>query len=94
MLGTYIEIILYPVRKYLEMLTDTVIASHLGVSVLGIAVTCAITIILVNALVYRINVGYSFRVKDKTFATPIKKSQNEIAIEQAKQSGHSLYRKG
>lgn len=60
MLGTYIEIILYPVKKYLEMLTDTVLASHLGVSVLGIAVTSAIAMIVVTALVYKINAGSSY----------------------------------
>ena len=59
MLGTYIEIILYPVQKYLEMLLDSTIKNHLGVSVLGIAVTSAIVCILVTALVYRINPGGS-----------------------------------
>lgn len=59
MLGTYIDIILYPVTKYLDMLLDVTIKNHLGVSVLGIAVTCAITIIVVTALVYRINAGAS-----------------------------------
>lgn len=57
MLGTYIDIILYPVQKYLDMLLDVTIKNHLGVSVLGIAVTCAITMIVVTALVYRINAG-------------------------------------
>lgn len=57
MLGTYIDIILYPVRQLLGLLVDPRLTEHLGVSVLGIAVTSAIVLIVVTALVTRINAG-------------------------------------
>lgn len=57
MLGTYIDIILYPIQKYFEILLDSTIKNHLGVSILGIAVTCAIVAIITTALVYKINPG-------------------------------------
>lgn len=57
MLGTYIDIILYPVRELLQLLVDPRLTEHLGVSVLGIAVSSAIVLIVVTALVTRINAG-------------------------------------
>lgn len=57
MLGTYIDIILYPVRQLLQLLVDPRLTEHLGVSVLGIVVTSAIVLIVVTALVTRINAG-------------------------------------
>lgn len=57
MLGDIIDMILIPVKNYLDMLLDERITSYLGVSVLGIAVTCMITLIVVAALVNRINAG-------------------------------------
>lgn len=57
MLGTYIDIVLYPIRQLLNLLVDSRLTEHLGVSVLGIAVTSAIVMIVVTALVTRINAG-------------------------------------
>lgn len=89
MLGTYIEIILYPVKKYLDMLMDATIRSHLGVSVLAIAVTGAISLILVNALVYRINAGgaagTAFRVKSY---------QDQVSLNQQRAAAKANYKPG
>lgn len=59
MLADIIDLIMFPVGQFLLMLKDSRIESYLGVSVLGIAVTCMITMIVFNALISRINVGDS-----------------------------------
>lgn len=57
MLADIMDMITYPVVQFLLMLKDERITSYLGVSVLGIAVTCMIIMIVFNALVNRVDVG-------------------------------------
>lgn len=57
MLSHVINIILYPVKELLKLLVDDRITSYLGVSPMAIAVTCMITLIVVAALVHRVNAG-------------------------------------
>lgn len=57
MLADIIDLIMFPVGQFLLMLKDSRIESYLGVSVLGIAVTCMIIMIVFNALVNRVDVG-------------------------------------
>lgn len=51
MIGSIIDMILFPVSKLIELLQSDAIESYLGVSVLGIAVTVMITFIVFRALV-------------------------------------------
>lgn len=57
MLGQILDLITFPVTQFLLMLKDDRITSYLGVSVLGIAVTCMIVMIVFNALVSTVDVG-------------------------------------
>lgn len=57
MLSQIMDLITYPVVQLLLMLKDERITSYLGVSVLGIAVTCMITLIVFRALVSTVNAG-------------------------------------
>lgn len=57
MLGQIIDLILFPVKELLKLFLDERLTSYLGVSVIGIAVTCMITVIVVSALVNRVNAG-------------------------------------
>lgn len=51
------DVITFPVMQLLLMLKDDRITSYLGVSVLGIAVTCMIIMIVFKALVSTVNAG-------------------------------------
>lgn len=51
MLADIMDMITYPFVQFLLMLKDERITSYLGVSVLGIAVTCMIIMIVFHALV-------------------------------------------
>lgn len=55
MLPDIMDMITYPVVQFLLMLKDENIESYLGVSVLGIAVTCMIVLIVFKALVPTVN---------------------------------------
>lgn len=57
MLGQILDLITFPITQFLLMLKDARITSYLGVSVLGIAVTCMITMIVFNALVSTVDVS-------------------------------------
>lgn len=69
MLADIMDMITYPVVQFLLMLKDERITGYLGVSVLGIAVTCMITLIVFHALVNNVNAGWSaasiLNTKDK-----------------------------
>lgn len=86
MLSDMMDLILYPVGELLKLLVDNRITSYLGVSVLGIAVTCACALIVVSALVNRV---YTVNTSGTPKAT---KTASDIAIEEAKKGGHSLYK--
>jgi hypothetical protein len=55
MLADIMDMITFPVVQFLLMLKDENISSYLGVSVLGIAVTCMIVLIVFKALVSTVN---------------------------------------
>lgn len=55
MLSDIMDMITFPVVQFLLMLKDENIESYLGVSVLGIAVTCMIVLIVFKALVPTVN---------------------------------------
>lgn len=55
MLSDIMDMITFPVVQFLLMLKDENIQSYLGVSVLGIAVTCMIVLIVFRALVPTVN---------------------------------------
>lgn len=76
MLGQILDLISFPITQFLLMLKDDRITSYLGVSVLGIAVTCMITMIVFNSLVSTVSSDVS------SFAThlPKKKSIGQNAI--------------
>lgn len=57
MLGQMMDAISFPVVQLLLMLKDERITAYLGVSVLGIAVTCMIVLIVFRALVSTVNPG-------------------------------------
>lgn len=57
MLGQILDLITFPITQFLLMLKDDRITSYLGVSVLGIAVTCMIILIVFNALVSTVDVS-------------------------------------
>lgn len=57
MLGQILDLITFPITQFLLMLKDDRITSYLGVSVLGIAVTCMIVLIVFNALVSTVDVS-------------------------------------
>lgn len=57
MLGQIVDMILFPIRKFFEMLMDNNIKSYLGVSVLTIIVTMFCISIVVRALISSTGVG-------------------------------------
>lgn len=57
MLGQMMDVISFPVVQLLLMLKDERITAYLGVSVLGIAVTCMIVLIVFRSLVSTVNAG-------------------------------------
>lgn len=89
MLADIMDMITYPVVQFLLMLKDERITAYLGVSVLGIAVTCMIIMIVFNALVNRVDAGGSaasiLRTQD------IKRQRAERADRAADRESYEYY---